>query len=1090
MAVRSRSRVARVRSAKKRAGPAKPGPRSDISSAVQKSRPTPHRLAPAEIRSAWDRLAASEEHFRALVEYASDAIAVIDALGTIVYASQTTTRVLGYEIDQLVGRNAFELIHPEDLGRTKALFAECLASPGVPVRAEYRALHNDGSWVELEGVGVNRLDHPGVRGIAVSYRDVSERKRAEVAIRESGRLFAAVFEGASEAMLLADPEGFCIEANEAARELFGIERPALIGRHLGELSEPRPTFDAAWRTLEERGAARCELRIKRPDGLKREAHFTATGNIAEGRNLAIYHDVTEWKQSQDALLHLASIVESSGNAIIGLDMNGTIVSWNSAAERLYGYAPDEIVGRSLEVVFPPERTQDSTELLRHVREGREIASYESIGLRKCGERVHVSVTISPINISAGITGASAIVWDVSDRKRTELELHRAKEAAEAANRAKSDFVANVSHEIRTPLNGIIGMIELALQTGLNPDQERFLYTARMASDSLLEVINDILDLSKIEAGKYETVSVEFSLRDSVSDTVRALAYVANQKGIHLDCSFDPEAPDALVGDRGRLRQIVLNLAGNAVKFTDVGEVVVGVAVEERRNGRVKLHFTVKDTGIGVPADTRSLIFQAFTQADSSNTRKHGGTGLGLTIASQLVKSAGGRIWIESEVGAGSTFHFTASFALSQKPLDAEPHGKHVVLGDLKPLIVERDGAECRGLVAMFAGWRVIADVAPDGAYALNIMEAAHRRGEPFNVVLVDSGYAAADGYDLAEKIHARKDDLGEPAVILLTEGMLSQTGRSREGTGVSAYLARPIGPSQLLNAIDLVWKRRESESQSLLLDGEPADRPRKLRVLSVEDNAFNQMVVTGLLEQDGHTVDVAANGYEAIEALERKTFDLVLMDVQMPEMDGIQAAGVIRDRERTSGGRIPIVAMTARAMIGDRERCLAAGMDGYLSKPVHADDLRKLMDRIGSEPGVGAPQPATGDTASKVLPDLECLLRRVEGDLELLGRMAGIFRQQSRRLIEELMAAIARSDGTAVNEAAHALKGSIAYWCQGKAYQIARELEEKGRSGDLAGASAYGEMLAEEYGQLERELTTILQKANDEEVETCLPEPS
>jgi PAS domain S-box-containing protein len=1094
MALRSRKKTALARYAKKRAGPTKARSRSDPVSSNSRSTigSTASHLPPSEIRRAWDKLAASEEHFRALVEYASDAIAVIDAQGTIVYASQTTTRVLGYEIDQLVGRNAFDIIHPEDLERTKAIFAECLASPGLPIRTEYRALHNDGSWVELEGVGVNRLDHPGVRGIAVSYRDVSERKLAEKVIRESGRMFAAVFEGAGEAMLLADPEGFCLEANEAASQLFGMMRPALIGRHLGELSEPRANFDAAWRSLEAKGEVKCDLRIMRPDGLKREVHFSATGKIAEGRNLAIYHDVTEWKQSQDAPLHLASIVESSGNAIIGLDSNGTIVSWNSSAERLYGHPPEEILGRSLEVVFPPERSPDSNELLRHVREGLGLANYESIGFRKSGERVHVSVAISPLkNMKAQVTGAAVIVWDISERKRTELELQRTKEAAEAANRAKSDFVANVSHEIRTPLNGIIGMIELALQTGLNPGQERFLHTARMASDALLEVINDILDLSKIEAGKYETVSVDFSLRDSVSDTVRALAYVANQKGIHLDCRFDSDVPDALVGDRGRLRQIVLNLAGNAVKFTDVGEVVVGASVEEKHGGRVKLHFTVRDTGIGVPEATRSLIFQAFTQADSSDTRKHGGTGLGLTIASQLVKSAGGRIWVESDVGVGSTFHFTASYALSQRQPDLASQVKHVVMGDLRPLIVERDGPECRGLVDMFAGWGVTANVAPTGLYAMNILDAAVWRGEPFNLILVDSGHADIDGSELAEQIDARRRELGNPAVILMTEEMLHRTGQSREGTGVSAYLTRPIGPTQLRNAMDLVWKRRMSAVPSASPVDELIDTTRKLHVLSVEDNTFNQMVVTSRLEQDGHTVAVAANGYEAIEALERGTFDLVLMDVQMPQMDGIQATGVIRDREKSSGGRIPIVAMTARAMVGDRERCLAAGMDGYLAKPVHAEDLRRLLDRIGSASGLAAlDSPPAGEPVFDVLPDRDGLLRRVQGDAELLERMVKIFREQSRQLIEELMDAITRSDGKAVNEAAHALKGSIAYWCQGRAFQIARELEAQGRSGDLAGAFEAGQELVAEYEKLESDLTTVLRGANDQEVEPCHLEPS
>jgi CheY-like chemotaxis protein len=412
------------------------------------------------------------------------------------------------------------------------------------------------------------------------------------------------------------------------------------------------------------------------------------------------------------------------------------------------------------------------------------------------------------------------------------------------------------------------------------------------------------------------------------------------------------------------------------------------------------------------------------------------------------------------------------------------------MADLRPLIVEADGPECRNLVAMFAGWRIIPDVAPDGPYALHMMEKGGEAGQPYNLILARADIPGQDGYQLAEQIYSR-EDLRRPAVILMTAGMPHSKGTPGSEKSVSAYLARPIGPSQLLNAIDTVWKRKAAASPNA-----PAPHPkdtRRLRILSVEDNAFNQMVVSTLLEQDGHSVDLAGNGYEAIEAIERESFDLVLMDVQMPEMDGIQAAGVIRDREKTTGGRIPIVAMTARAMIGDRERCLAAGMDGYLSKPVHTEELRRLLDRIGSMMPVGAvrsPHHDHGDGLSRVLPDRKALLRLVEGDEELLGRMVVIFREQSRRLLGELGTSIEQGDASGVNESAHALKGSLSYWCQGAAFQIARRLETKGRTGDLEGAREDGERLAAEYEILEAELTKALQQTRDEEEPSCLSEPS
>jgi len=623
------------------------------------------------------------------------------------------------------------------------------------------------------------------------------------------------------------------------------------------------------------------------------------------------------------------------------------------------------------------------------------------------------------------------------------------------------------------MNGVIGMISLLLDTDLTAEQREFAGMAQSSGAALLGLINDILDFSKIEAGKLALEAIPFSLRDNLADTLRPLAVRARQKGLDLALRVSPDVPEQVLGDPGRLRQVVVNLVANAIKFTERGEVVVHVTPQGPADQRADLvlHFAVSDTGIGIPADKRSLIFEAFAQADGSTTRRYGGTGLGLAISTQIVELMSGRIWVDSEEGRGSTFHFTARLGLAEGQLGpVEPAAE---LRGLSVLVVADTPTSRRILVELLESWHALPREAGDGETALRLLSGAPGDSRPCDLVILDIQHWRPDGFTFARRLmHERRPD--RPRLILLTAaGQRGDTALCRD-LDIDAYLLKPVGGPEVLEAILRVMGRPAALGPRPLVTRHTLRESRKrLRVLLAEDNPVNRAVAGRMLEKRGHLVVTVQDGRPAVAALERESFDLVLMDVQMPEMDGYEATAAIRRAEAKGGGHVPIIALTAHALQGDMETCLRAGMDAYVSKPIEAGKLFDAIDGLISAPEAA---PAAGAPDRAKILDAEALLRRVDGDQALLTEIVALHRGDSSALLREILGAIASGAVPSVERLAHRLKGSLATLGAEVAADAAGRLEQAARSADAAEAGALVEALSREMERLGTALRKLIDR--------------
>jgi PAS domain S-box-containing protein len=768
----------------------------------------------------------------------------------------------------------------------------------------------------------------------------------------------------------------------------------------------------------------------------------------------VFWDVTDREKAEAALEQerylLHALMDTLPHNIYFKDVASRFIRINRALAGYFGLRnPAEALGKTDADFFTAEHAQQAiADEQQIVRSGRPLLDKEEKETWADGRVTWALSTKMPLYDEEGhLVGTFGISRDITEQKQAAEALQSAKEAAESANRAKSAFLANMSHEIRTPLNAIIGMTELVMKGQISPRQREFLTAVRDSGEALLAVINDILDFSKIEAGKLLLDREVFDLRESLGDTMKSFALRADQQGLELACQIHADVPRHVVGDYHRLRQIVVNLVGNAIKFTDRGDVVLEASLESLAEKEAVLHFTVTDTGIGIPADKRSAVFEMFEQADSSMSRRHGGTGLGLAIASRLVAMMGGRIWVESEVGRGSRFHFTTRLQLAEPDAAAAVPAEPDCLHGMRVLVVDDNAVNRRILEEMLRSWKMIPGAAEDAWKAMKTLRQARRIQEPYHLVLTDAHMPHVDGFSLAERI--RQDpEMGGTVLMMLTSGDSPEDLARCEKLGIAAYLIKPIKESELLEAIQVALKITVAKLKSRTPAAGPAQPARELRVLLAEDSLVNQKLAVALLEEEGHSVTVAHNGREVLGRLDSGTFDLVLMDVQMPEVDGLETTLRIRSLEQQTGTHLPIIAMTAHALKGDRERCLEAGMDAYIAKPIRADELFAAIDALFAA-GPRRDSPADDLPPRSEIVDWPKALLAVRGSQRLLMTIVEAAAEEVPRLVQAIGQAVAAGDARQLQLAAHTLKGAVRYFASNHISDQVRRLEQIGHSGAL-----------------------------------------
>ncbi|MGB3681619.1 MAG: PAS domain S-box protein [Rubrobacteraceae bacterium] len=1009
-------------------------------------------------REAWQESKESEERFQSLSNAAFEGISFSEN-GRILEANQTLVSMFGYEKDEVVGMDNKDLTLPEYYDLIRQNMEADSTAP-----YEVAGVRKDGSTFDLELRGKTSR-YQGREIYVTAMRDITQRKESEKALRESELRLRTIIGNAPIILFAMDRGGTITLSEGRGLEAIGLEPGQLVGQSVFEIYRDYPQVTESVRSVLGGEPTSVLLEL---DGtildtqyspiLEKDGHMSGVIGVAT--------DVTdqqraerELRESEDRFRLLA---EESTEGLI-LSEKGEVFDANPSFLRMFGYELDEVIGMQLEDFTAPEYRPG---VAQRVSSGN-TEIYEVLGVRKEGTVFQVEVRPRQIPYKGRQAQATSVL-DITERKEAEQTLRRAKEAAEEASQAKSDFLANMSHEIRTPMNGVLGINNLLMDTDLDEEQSEYVEMAQLSGENLLTIINDILDFSKIEAGKMSLDRVDFDLRRVVEDTVALTAGRAHEKELELASLVEYDVPTALRGDPGRLRQILTNLLGNAVKFTEAGEVVARVSLEEETEDEARIRFEVSDTGIGISDEQQERLFDSFTQADTSTTRRFGGTGLGLTISRQLVALMEGEIQVESEPGRGSTFYLTL-------PLEKQPDEPRVVpaapanLRNLKALIVDDNDTNRRILHGQLAAWGMESEGAESARKGLEALRSAAESGEPYDLALLDMQMPEVDGLELARSI---KEDAAVSPTRLVMLTSIGRRGDAEEArkAGIEAYLTKPVRQSELYDSIQMVLGKSTGdfpEENRLVTRHTIREQHSGPRLLLVEDNAVNQKVAVRTLEKLGYKADVAGDGLEALEALSRSTYAAVLMDCQMPKMDGYEATAEIRRREAETGRHVPIIAMTANALQGDREKALDAGMDDYVAKPVKAGELDGLLKRwlpeeadlgpAASDPTVHA-EDGQAEDGHVLDPDVLESLRGLQepGEPDILAELAELFLEDATAQIGALREAVETGDAQAILRLAHALKGSSGNMGAKETSRICARLEELGR---LENTNSAGDLL-------------------------------
>ncbi len=971
-------------------------------------------------------------------------------------------KLFGYTSGEAIGQRVNDLLYPLSFSREKT--NDRLKRVRLEtIHETTKRRRKDGKLVDVEVNAGPVLMENGEQGVLAIYKDISQRVAAEKALRESEELFRTVSNAAPVGIFLCDAEGSAIYANEWLIEKTGLSREQVAGT--GFLSciypDDREQVIEAWgKALQQEGIYRHSHRMISPTGTVSlvEANFRvlrSEDGIVKGF-VGVVQDVTDQRSAEERLRQSEELFRTlSAVAPVGIalvNQRGELTYVNEQYTAMTGLSTEEVLRGGWMSVLHPDDLRRVVETMNAAIAHREDYAMSYRLLTQDGRIAWVDTMAREFKFKdGGHQGYVVVIQDVTQGHRAAEYLREAKEAAEAANRAKSEFLANMSHEIRTPMNGILGMTELALDTELNPDQREYMDMVKSSAESLLGIINDILDFSKIEARQMEVECVPFSLLDCIESALHPLAVRAHQKGLEVTWAVQGEIPEALMGDPTRLRQILMNLAGNAIKFTKKGEVSVRAERLPSEDADIVIRFTVSDTGIGIPEEKHQLIFDAFSQADSSTTRDFGGTGLGLSISARLIRLMNGEIGLESSPGKGSTFTFTVRFTIGRATESTPSAVPHPEIASKKVLVVDDNEANRRLLMRLLPEWGLEPVCAENGFDALVVFEKSRKEGKPFPLILLDQDMPRMDGYEVAERIRQTAPREQVAIVFLTSAPSLADQNRDKR-LGVERRLTKPLRRASLQEAV----------FQALGVPA-PAEKQRfphvvkgggqGLRLLLAEDNLVNQRLATRLLEKMGHHVTHVVNGQEAIEMFRRKPFDLVLMDIQMPVMGGMEATRKIREEEQRTGTHTPIIAITAHAMAGDADKYLQIGMDGYVSKPIRINSLRAEIDRLAkrTKPRKEQAVKQTERDSHNLTFDPGELLARVDNDRELLRDLLMIFKDEFPRHLLALREAVEARDGKRVAAVAHTMKGMLSNLAATQAAATAARLEQMGRQEEASG---------------------------------------